>query len=273
MDIAACTPLASPHGAAEDALLGGATPLLSYRLNPPTWHRFLCRRILKTVDGAEGAAGSDRSATPRMRDLPLPRENPSVAAPLFRTVFAWPFRVGLAGLLKAGFRAWHLTLLSLVANIAVGVLLLAGRRLLPGLLLIAAGLLDIFDGAVARLRGEESRKGALLDSVTDRVSDGVVLGCLFFSLAEMNATIDAALALSSMMVSLLVSHLRAEGEAAGLRMSEGTFQRLERYLALVIGLSFPGALRPALALLTGLGALTAFQRLGGAWRRIGTSAE
>lgn len=225
------------------------------------------------MDGGEGAAESERSATPRMRDLPPPRENPSVAAPLFRTVFAWPFRVVLAGLLKAGFRAWHLTLLSLVANIAVGVLLLTGRRLLAGLLLIAAGLLDIFDGSVARLRGEESRKGALLDSVTDRASDGVVLGCLFFSLAEMNATIDAALALSSMMVSLLVSHLRAEGEAAGLRMSEGTFQRLERYLALVIGLSVPGALRPALALLTGLGALTAFQRLGGAWRRIGTSAE
>jgi hypothetical protein len=30
MDIAACTPLASPHGAAEDALLRGATP--SYRI-------------------------------------------------------------------------------------------------------------------------------------------------------------------------------------------------------------------------------------------------
>jgi CDP-diacylglycerol--glycerol-3-phosphate 3-phosphatidyltransferase len=224
------------------------------------------------VEGAEGAAGPDRSAAPRVRDLPPPRENPSVAAPLIRTVFAWPYRLVLAGLLRAGIRAWHLTLLSLVANIVVGMLLLTGRRLLPGLLLLPAGLLDIFDGAVARLRREESRKGALLDSVTDRACDGIVLGCLFFSLADQNRTIDAALALSSLVVSLLVSHLRAEGEAAGLRMSEGVFQRLERYLALIVGLCVPGGLRPAMALLTGLGALTALQRLGGAWRRIGASA-
>jgi phosphatidylglycerophosphate synthase len=126
-----------------------------------------------------------------MRDLPPPRENPSVAAPLFRTVFAWPFRIALAGLLKAGVRAWHLTLLSLAANIVVGMLLLTGRRLLPGLLLLPAGLLDIFDGAVARLRGEESRTGALLDSMVDRASDGIVLGCLFYSLAAQHRTLDA----------------------------------------------------------------------------------
>lgn len=222
------------------------------------------------MEGAEGSAGSDRSAAPRIRDLPPPRENPSVAAPLFRTVFAWPYRAVLAGLLRAGFRAWHLTLLSLAANVVVGVLLLTGQRLLPGLLLLPAGLLDIFDGAVARHRGEESRKGALLDSVIDRACEGIVFGCLFFSLAEQNRTIDAALALSSMMVSLLVSHLRADGEAVGLRMAGGTFQRLERYLALIIGLIVPGALRVALGLLTGLGALTALQRIGAAWRQIGS---
>ncbi|HZA26601.1 MAG TPA: CDP-alcohol phosphatidyltransferase family protein [Actinomycetota bacterium] len=224
------------------------------------------------MDAAEEAAGTERSAAPRARDLPPPRENPSVAAPLFRTVFAWPYRLVLAGLLRAGFRAWHLTLLSFVANVVVGVLLLTGRRLLPGLLLLPAGLLDIFDGAVARHRGEESRKGALLDSLTDRACEGIVFGCLFFSLAEQNQTIDAALALASMIVSLLVSHLRAESEAAGLKMAKGIFQRLERYLALIVGLIVPGALRPALALLTGLGALTALQRIGGAWQRIGMTA-
>jgi CDP-diacylglycerol--glycerol-3-phosphate 3-phosphatidyltransferase len=224
------------------------------------------------VDAAEEAAGTERSAAPRARDLPPPRENPSVAAPLFRTVFAWPYRLVLAGLLRAGFRAWHLTLLSFVGNVVVGVLLLTGRRLLPGLLLLPAGLLDIFDGAVARHRGEESRKGALLDSLTDRACEGIVFGCLFFSLAEQNQTIDAALALASMIVSLLVSHLRAESEAAGLKMAKGIFQRLERYLALIVGLIVPGALRPALALLTGLGALTALQRIGGAWQRIGMTA-
>jgi CDP-diacylglycerol--glycerol-3-phosphate 3-phosphatidyltransferase len=185
-----------------------------------------------------------------------------------RWVFAWPYRLALAGLYRVGFRPWHLTVLSLAANVVVGLLLLSGRRLLPGLLLLPAGLLDIFDGGVARLRGEESGKGALLDSTIDRAADGVVLGSLFASEAMLGRPVDAGLALAAMVVSLLVSHLRAEGEALGLEMSEGTFQRLERYLALILGLSIPGAQRPALVLLLGLGAYTAFQRLAAAWRRL-----
>jgi CDP-diacylglycerol--glycerol-3-phosphate 3-phosphatidyltransferase len=190
-----------------------------------------------------------------------------------RRVFDWPYRVALAGFYRAGFRPWQLTILSLLGNAVVGALLLTGRRLLPGLLLLAAGVLDIFDGGVARLRGEESRRGALLDSVMDRAADGIVLGALFVSLMEQSQTVDAVLTLVAMAVSLQVSHLRAEGEAAGLQMSEGSFQRLERYLALVIGLSVPGALRFALIVLTLLGSLTAFQRFAAAWRRLPEEPE
>ncbi len=207
-----------------------------------------------------------------MRDLPAPRHNPSVIGPLFRWVFQWPYRWALAGLYRVGFRAWHLTALSLVANVVVGVLLLTGRRLLPGLLLIPAGLLDVFDGGIARLRGEESRKGALLDSVVDRLSDGIVFGCLFVAQATVRQeTATAALALSAMLVSLLVSHVRAEGEAAGLQLAEGSIQRLERYVALVLGLAIPGLLLPVLAILTALGAVTTLQRLLAAWRGLAPS--
>jgi CDP-diacylglycerol--glycerol-3-phosphate 3-phosphatidyltransferase len=207
-----------------------------------------------------------------MRDLPAPRHNPSVIGPLFRWLFQWPYRWALAGLYRVGFRAWHLTALSLVANVVVGVLLLTGRRLLPGLLLIPAGLLDVFDGGIARLRGEESRKGALLDSVVDRLSDGIVFGCLFVAEATVRQeTATAALALSAMLVSLLVSHVRAEGEAAGLQLAEGSIQRLERYVALVLGLAIPGLLLPVLAILTALGAVTTLQRLLAAWRGLAPS--
>ena len=200
--------------------------------------------------------------------MPAPRENPSAAAPFMRWLFAWPYRLALAGLYRAGVRPWHLTLLSLAGNVVVGVLLLTDRRLLPGLLLLPAGLLDVFDGGVARLRGEDSRKGALLDSTIDRAADGIVFGALFVSEALLGREVDAGLALAAMAVSLLVSHLRAEGEALGLEMSEGTFQRLERYLALILGLSIPGALRPALGVLVALGAVTAAQRLAAGWRRL-----
>src|SRR3712207_2767068 len=91
---------------------------------------------------------------PRIRELPAPRRNESFIGPLFRTVFAWPYRAVLAGLYRMGVRPWHLTLLSFLTNIVVGWLLLTGKRFLPGILLLPAGLFDIFDGSVARLRGE-----------------------------------------------------------------------------------------------------------------------
>jgi CDP-diacylglycerol---glycerol-3-phosphate 3-phosphatidyltransferase len=205
---------------------------------------------------------STRRPAPRIRDLPAPRENPSLIGPLFRWIFQWPYRVVLSGVYRAGFEPWMLTALSLVTNGAVAALLLTGRRLVPGFLLLVAGLLDIFDGGVARLRGEESRKGALLDAAVDRLSDGVVFGSIFLAeLAVHGNELTAAMALAAMVVSLLVSHLRAEAEAAGLGMTEGTVQRLERYVGLILGLTIPGALLPVLAALTVLGIVTTVQRL------------
>jgi CDP-diacylglycerol--glycerol-3-phosphate 3-phosphatidyltransferase len=196
----------------------------------------------------------------RVRDMPAPRQATGLAARPMRWVFTWPYRVALAGVYRAGFRPWHLTLLALGTNALVGVLLLRGDRLVPGLLLIPAGLLDILDGAVARLRGEASRLGAFLDSVLDRVSDLILFGCLYWSLAGQGDRLEAGLALATMVIALSVSHIRAEAEAAGVSLSEGFFQRLERYVAMMIGLPVPGALLPALAILVALGGVTVLQR-------------
>ncbi|MDP9295372.1 MAG: hypothetical protein M3O88_01585, partial [Actinomycetota bacterium] len=80
--------------------------------------------------------GSRAEDAPRIRDIPAPRKNPSAIGPLMLRLFAWPYRAALAGLYRIGVRAWQLTIASLVMNAAVGVLLLRGQRLLPGLLLI-----------------------------------------------------------------------------------------------------------------------------------------
>jgi CDP-diacylglycerol--glycerol-3-phosphate 3-phosphatidyltransferase len=186
-----------------------------------------------------------------------------------RFVFLWPYRAVLAGLYRLGVRPWQLTLASLATNAVVGWLLLTGRRLLPGLLLIPAGLFDIYDGAVARLRGEERRSGAFLDSVLDRISDMILFSCLYWSLAGQDDRLEAGLALATLVIALAVSHIRAEAEAAGVSLTEGFFQRLERYLALIIGLMFPGALLPMLALLVALGGVTVLQRGWSAVRRVG----
>jgi CDP-diacylglycerol--glycerol-3-phosphate 3-phosphatidyltransferase len=190
-------------------------------------------------------------------------------APALRAVFAWPFRWALSTLYRAGFRPAQITLLSLATNVVVGWLLITGRRLLPALLLLLAGLLDIFDGALARLRHEDSRAGAFLDSVLDRVSDVVVFGCLFWSLSGQGHTVGAKLALAAAVLTLMVSHLRAEAEALGVSLSEGLMQRLERYVLLIVGLGVPGALDVVLAILAALGAVTVVQRSRSAWTRLG----
>src|SRR5437016_722393 len=144
---------------------------------------------------------------PRIRDIPPPRKSPSIIGPLFRAVFAWPYRIALKGLHRAGFRAWHLSLLSLATNGVIGWLLITGRRFVPGALLLVAGLLDIFDGGLARLRGTAGRAGAFLDSVVDRISDVILFGCLFWSLAGQGHRLSAALALAALLVTLTVSHV------------------------------------------------------------------
>lgn len=200
--------------------------------------------------------------------MPGPRRGDSVTAPALRWLLQWPYRLALAGLYSLGLRAWHLTTFSIVASAGVGALLFAGLHLAAGFALIGAGVLDIFDGALARLRNEESREGALLDSVVDRVSDTLVYGSLFLSESLRGAEVSAGLALASLAIGLLVSHLRAHAEAAGVTMTEGMFQRPERVALLVVGLVIPGALVPALGLLTAMGAATVVQRLAVAWRRM-----
>jgi CDP-diacylglycerol--glycerol-3-phosphate 3-phosphatidyltransferase len=183
-------------------------------------------------------------------------------------VFAWPFRWVLAGLLRAGFHPWHLTVISLVGNLIAAALLLNGQRLVPAVVLAIAGMLDVFDGSVARARGEATRWGAFLDATLDRVADVAVFGALFWSLAGQDQRVAAALALMALVASFTVSLLRAEAEAAGVALSEGVVQRLERYVLLLIGLMVPHALLPVLALLAALGVVTATQRAWSAWRRL-----
>jgi CDP-diacylglycerol--glycerol-3-phosphate 3-phosphatidyltransferase len=187
---------------------------------------------------------------------------------VLRKVWAWPFRLLLAGVYRAGFRAWQLTLISLGLNVWAGVLILSGDRLVPGIVLLFAGAFDVLDGTVARLRGEESRLGAFLDSGLDRVSDAIVFGCLFWSLSGQGQGSAAALSLAAMSVSLGVSHVRAAAEARGVALGEGLFQRLERYASLILGLWIPGALLPVLVILVGLGGVTLLQRVWSGARQL-----
>jgi CDP-diacylglycerol--glycerol-3-phosphate 3-phosphatidyltransferase len=200
--------------------------------------------------------------------MPAPRPNDSVAAPLLRRVLQWPYRAVLAGLLRIGVRPWHLTVASVIVSAVAAWAIVSGRWVLAGCLVAVSGLCDVFDGSVARYRGEERRSGAFLDSVLDRVSDMLLFGSLFWALSASGERVASAFALATLVISLLVSHLRAEAEAAGLQLSEGMFQRLERVVALIVGLLVPGAMLPVLVVLTTLGTVTVIQRSWSAATRL-----
>lgn len=96
-------------------------------------------------------------------------------------------------------------------------------------LLLGSGLCDALDGAMARLHGEATAFGGLLDSVADRyVESAVLLGIVVGGLCE---PLWGALALTG---SLLTSYVRARAEAMGIAMeSVGLFERAERLLILL----------------------------------------
>jgi phosphatidylglycerophosphate synthase len=192
--------------------------------------------------------------------MPAPRKNESAAGGFMQEIFAWPYRAILAFLIWTGVRPWQLTAASPVFIVLSGWQIVTGNWAVAGILLLIGGLCDVFDGSVARHRGESKRSGAFMDSVLDRVSDMILFSCLFWDLAAKGETVQAALALLTLIVSLGVSQVRAEAEAVGVQLTEGLFQRLERFLALLVGLLIPGMMFPALILLAALGVFTLAQR-------------
>lgn len=205
--------------------------------------------------------------------MPPPREGNGAAAPALRRIFDWPFRAILALVVATGLSPMQLTVLGLLTNVLIGWLLLRGEAFAAGMLLVPAGLFDLLDGAVARIRGTASRLGAFTDAALDRVSDMILFGCTFWMLSAQGHRLEAALALATLVISLGVSHIRADAEAAGVALSEGLFQRLERYVAMFVALVIPGMMLPMLLLLTALGGLTVLQRAWNAVTRVGAAAK
>lgn len=214
-----------------------------------------------------GSSHADASGS-RVRDMPAPRQNESAAGGFMGWVFRWPYRGILAFLLWTRVKPWQLTFAAPVLFLVCGILIVAGDWFAAFWALFLGSLCDVFDGSIARHRGEVKRSGAFMDSVLDRVADAIVFSSLCWFYLERGEQVPAVLALVTLFVSMSVSYVRAEAEAAGVALTEGLFQRLERLLAMMIGLAIPGAMVPMLALLAVLGTVTLVQRVYTALRGV-----
>jgi CDP-diacylglycerol--glycerol-3-phosphate 3-phosphatidyltransferase len=130
-------------------------------------------------------------------------------------------------------------------------------------LFVIGSVLDILDGALARAGGKTTPFGAFLDSTTDRVSEGFMLGAIALVFSRHGNETALAFAFAAVAGSFLVSYTRARAEALGLRGDVGVGSRAERVVVITAGLVFApwGALPWAIYLLAATAWLTVLQRI------------
>jgi CDP-diacylglycerol--glycerol-3-phosphate 3-phosphatidyltransferase len=130
-------------------------------------------------------------------------------------------------------------------------------------LFVVGSVLDILDGALARQSGKGTPFGAFLDSTTDRISEGFMLGAIALVFARDDNEVALAFAVAAVAGSFLVSYTRARAEALGLKGDVGIGSRAERVVVIVSGLVLApwGALPWAIYLLTATAWITVLQRV------------
>jgi phosphatidylglycerophosphate synthase len=134
---------------------------------------------------------------------------------------------------------------------------------LGAVLFVVGSVLDILDGALARFSGKATPFGAFVDSTTDRISEGFMLGAIALVLARDGSELGIGLTLAALAGSFLVSYTRARAEALGLRGDVGIGSRAERVVVITAGLVLAPwlPLELALALLTVSAWVTVLQRI------------
>jgi CDP-diacylglycerol--glycerol-3-phosphate 3-phosphatidyltransferase len=128
---------------------------------------------------------------------------------------------------------------------------------------IVGSILDILDGALARVGGKQSAFGAFLDSLVDRVGEGFMLAAIALVFARDENLVAVVLAAAAIAGSFLVPYARAKAEALGLRGDVGIGSRAERVVVISAGLILApwGVLPWAIALLAVTAWITVVQRV------------
>ena len=162
--------------------------------------------------------------------------------------------------LKAGLTPNLITILGLLGNIGAALFIAKGKFIIGGIIALAVGTFDAIDGTMARLSGEPSKFGCLLDSLIDRYSEMTLLLGILVYFSSINNNTGIILVYLALCGSFLVSYIRARAEGLGVEVRKGILTRVERLLILVICLLFR---QPSMGVLiiALLGNFTALQRL------------
>ena len=174
-------------------------------------------------------------------------------------------------LVRMGVTANGITVTGLILTCAAAIALFGNGHLVAGAIVIAlCTLLDLVDGAVARASDGGSPYGALVDAVSDRVADGVILASLVWWLVhtEPDNRLALVLLLACLVLSQVVSYSKARAAAGGLRTPGGLMERADRLVLILLGaglegLGVPCALEIGLAAVAVGSFITVLQRVWG----------
>jgi CDP-diacylglycerol--glycerol-3-phosphate 3-phosphatidyltransferase len=148
------------------------------------------------------------------------------------------------------------TLTGFLLQVGVGLLFGLGRLRLAGFVLLVIAP----DGALARLRGQQSRFGGFLDSTLDRLSDAAIIIGLIAHYLWQNARLEVTLLVVALVAATMVSYTRARAEALGFSCKVGLLTRMER-IFLIGTLSALGLPTLMIWVLMGLSCFTVVQRI------------
>jgi len=134
---------------------------------------------------------------------------------------------------------------------------------LGAVLFVVGSLLDILDGALARVGEKSTPFGAFPDSTTDRVGESAMLAAIGLVLSRQGNDIAVVFTILAVAGSILVSYTRAKAEGLGLRGDVGLGSRAERVVVITAGLVLApwGALQWAIYLLAVTAWVTVLQRI------------
>ena len=180
-----------------------------------------------------------------------------------------------------------LTLLGLLLSCVTAVVIAQGLLFIGGLLVLFAGIFDMFDGALARAGNAASTFGAFFDSTLDRYSESIILfGLLWYTLHAQGLHKSfligwppgneqfwmICLIYIAVVGSLMVSYAKARAEGLGLECKTGLLARPERVVILAIGLLTSTGIW-AVLILAIFSNVTAVERIVYIWRVTRQSAR
>ena len=180
-------------------------------------------------------------------------------------------------LAQSGVTPNTLTVIGLLLSIVTAVVITQGFLVAGGLLVLFAGIFDMFDGAMARVNNTATTFGAFFDSTLDRYSESIILlGLLFYVLRRPDLhdllwpfANEQYWMITGMFIavvgSLMVSYVKARAEGLGLECKTGLLARPERVVILALGL-LTGLSIWAIIILAIFSQVTAIERIVYVWR-------